>query len=234
MEAFNSLSKSEKLKLQQEDKPQQQLHHSQPQKPLQQQNSTLKVKSELESDLEIDPNNSIEFEDIEKALPSKTIDKVEAEKLPEILLKRVFPQTQLTVPKSTPKTVTASVFKTIPAGIKLPKTHGLSNATLIGGTRAPQSVTASLIQPIASIKRDASIGVKRLPSGRQIIAEPSIVPRQTVVTASLFQPRANVINATKANGNTTNGVNTMNKSYLMFNDMRPPTCEYLFFVVHSF
>lgn len=128
--------------------------------------------------------------------------------------------------KANPKTVTASVFKTLPIGSKLLKGNGGINNQIVGGgatvSRAPQTVTASLIQPISSIKRDPNV---RVQPTEKPIAEPSFVPRQTVVTASLFQPRATApgTQQTKSFTNTEN----MNKSYLMFtNDFRQLTSEY--------
>lgn len=117
--------------------------------------------------------------------------------LPELLFKRVAAQ------KANPKTVTASVFKAIPVGgantllkpINSGKTLGIGSAIdlPIGSAtatatiaRAPQSVTASLIQPIASFKRDL-FGKSQAFDRTNIVVEPS------VVTASLFQPRTNAI-----------------------------------------
>lgn len=130
---------------------------------------------------------------------------------------------------ASPKTVTASVFKTIPIAAKLRKGNTAAAAAApaaipIVGARAPQSVTASLIQPISSIKRDLGV---RLQPPEKPIAEPSFIPRQTVVTASLFQPRANapgILTTKPFDGTET----TMNKSYLMFaNDIRQLTSEYI-------
>lgn len=132
--------------------------------------------------------------------------------------------------KSNPKTVTASVFKALPIGSKLFKGNGGTDSIAtpsnqIVGARAPQSVTASLIQPISSIKRDLNVRVHKI---NKPIAEPSFVPRQTVVTASLFQPRATAPGIPIKPFNNTE---TMNKSYLMFtNDFRQLTSEYPGFI----
>lgn len=244
LDFYNALSQSEKLKLQ-ETSSKQQKQQQQPSSvkrlsPNKQQLS--RVKLELGSQL---------LNDIQKSIGAKTVDATTesvVNELPELLFKRV-------AQKANPKTVTASVFKTIPAGAanKLLKPISGGNAfatgsaafplTSIGGARAPQSVTASLIQPIASIKRD--LFGKSQAIDRAIIAEPS------VVTASLFQPRTQAIGGTSTafgitklcnnNNNAANAAATittanqlasrteaMNKPFLMFtDDIRQLTSEYL-------
>lgn len=248
LDFYNALSRSEKLKLQTPPKQQKQQQQPSSVKQLSANKQQLsQVKLELGSQL---------LNDIKKSIGAETVDattKSVVNELPELLFKRV-------AQKANPKTVTASVFKTIPAGAanKLLKPISGGNAfatgpvgaaafplTSIGGARAPQSVTASLIQPIASIKRD--LFGKSQAIDRAIVAEPS------VVTASLFQPRTQAIGGTPTafgitklcnNNNSNNAANAaattttanqlasrteaMNKPFLMFtDDIRQLTSEYL-------
>lgn len=260
LDFYNALSQSEKLKLQGTSEPQQQ----QLQQKLQSQPNDVKQLKENEqlsqvkletTELDIDSQLLDNFQ-ITSAILAEAADANEsaANKLPELLFKRV----------ANPKTVTASVFKTIPAGgaskllksISGGKAIGAAGSvttaaaaaaaipsTTIGGARAPQTVTASLIQPIASIKRDLFGKLQAI--DRAIIAEPS------VVTASVFQPRTNAIGgaafgitklcnnnnssigAAAATSTTTTAnqlasrTEAMNKPFLMFtDDMRQLTSEY--------
>lgn len=126
---------------------------------------------------------------------------------------------KLPLPTTIPKAVTDSLFFNAPS--KANSTQAASAA----GLRQPQSVTASLIQPISSVKRDTF--------GKNTdynIAEPSILPRQTVVTASVLQPRNINIGAklslANSNNNNNNSYSTarteaMNKAFLMFTDDIP-------------
>lgn len=288
LEFYNALSQSEKLKLHETSKQQQkkqEQHQQQEQQQHQQhqphQKSNVKqLNAYIESPIEQLPQVKLEtteleidaqlLNDLQKSNNIRAGPDVTNE-LPEVLFKRV-------AQKANPKTVTASVFKAIPAGgaNKLLKPISGGNAFAatghsgsvvaavataanpstisIGGARAPQSVTASLIQPIASIKRD--LFGKSQAIDRAIVAEPS------VVTASLFQPRTNAIggtsaasvtvfgttklsnnNSTIAAANATNNNNNnntaanqlasrteaMNKPFLMFtDDIRQLTSEYFY------
>lgn len=154
--------------------------------------------------------------------------------IPENPIRRAFIGNQLNgaVVKANPKAVTASVFKALPIGAKQLKTitaEQLNNGN--GVARAPQTVTTSLIQPIAAVKRD-SFG--KIQSN---IAKASLVPpRQTVVTASLFQPRSaasigpisSKFPSTTVNQSASRAAETMNKSFCMLSDdLSQPTCEYI-------
>jgi len=144
--------------------------------------------------------------------------------LPEEQIRRVLIANQLsTVAKANPKAVTASLFKTIPIGAKKLRTinsEQLNNGNSVA--RAPQTVTTSLIQPIVAVKRD-SFG--KIQSN---IAKASLeLPRQTVVTASLFQPRSaassigpisSKFTSTTVNQSASRAAETMNKSFCMLSD----------------
>lgn len=254
LDFYNALSQSEKLKAQGTSKPQQQQQQKLQSQPtgVKQLKANEQVKLER-TELDID-SQLLDNLQITSTILAEAADANEsaANKLPELLFKRV----------ANPKTVTASVFKTIPAGgaSKLLKSFSGGNAfaiggagcattaaaataipsTTIGGARAPQTVTASLIQPIASIKRD--FFGKSQATDRAIIAEPS------VVTASVFQPRTNAIGgatfgikklcnnnnssigataATTTANQQASRTEAMNKPFLMFtDDMRQLTSEY--------
>lgn len=253
LDFYTALSQSEKLKLQEKSQPQQQKQQSQPTgvKQLKANEQLSQVKLET-TELDIG-SQLLDNLQITSAILAETADANQSatDQLPELLFKRV----------ANPKTVTASVFKAIPAGgaSKLLKSISGGNAfaigaattaaataataipsTTIGGARAPQTVTASLIQPIASIKRDLFGKLQAI--DRAIIAEPS------VVTASVFQPRTNAIGggafgitklcnnntgATAAIATTTTAnpiasrTEAMNKPFLMFtDDMHQLTSEY--------
>lgn len=225
LEAFNALSPSEQLKL-----------------------GTKAAERSAESTFipkqeTFEPNN-IKLEVVEEYplnKPEPTLNSNNTVKatdlliLPENPIRRVLIANQLTgaVAKANPKAVTASVFKTIPIEAKpLKQING--NEQLCNGNggvaRAPQTVTTSLIQPIVAVKRDSFGKIQ------STIAKPSLVPRQTVVTASLFQPRntATGLNispkfppSTTVNQQASRAAETMNKSFCMLSDdLSQPTCEY--------
>lgn len=103
--------------------------------------------------------------------------------------------------KASPKAVTASVFRAIPTGAKPFKALPGSAADSVGISPAAQSVTASLIQPIAGAS--------------------SAQPRPASVTASLFQPRTVSVSQLPSRAE------TMNKSFCMLaDDLCQPNCEY--------
>lgn len=240
LEAVNALSPSEKLKLQT--------------KAAERSAELPKVPKQEKFDVEPSANN-IKLEVIDE-YPLNVVNKHEQPHqplnsvkivddllvLPEPPIRRVLIANQLnagpTVAKASPKAVTASVFKAIPIATKQPfKTiggaeHQLNignNSGSNGIARAPQTVTASLIQPIVAVKRDSFGKIQ------STIAKPSLVPRQTVVTASLFQPRnapatgpiSPKFPSTIVNPQASRAAETMNKSFCMLSDdLSQPTCEY--------
>lgn len=263
LDFFNALSPSDKLKLQetatnhQQQSQQQQSGVVQPLSAYNDPSEQLPQVKLERAEFEIDTQLLDDLQKSNGVRDAKT-SAAAANELPEVLFKRV-------AQKANPKTVTASVFKAIPVGgankLLKPISGGHAFAagtagsatttaaaalpsTTIGGARAPQSVTASLIQPIASIKRD--LFGKSQASDRATAAEPS------VVTASLFQPRTNAIgganaafgtkklcnNISSSGASATSIANTaanqlasrteaMNKPFLMFtDDIRQLTSEY--------
>lgn len=226
LEAFNALSQNEKLNLQlkvqkREETPTYANFDAS------RTTATAHIKSESEDDY----SRSLK-------LSGKQIESV---KLPETPIRRVLIANQLTgatVAKSTPKAVTASVFKTIPAGVKPFKaitSSSINNGAIAvaepqlnNGTisRAAQSVTASLIQPIsAAVKRDSYGKIQ------PTIATEALVSRPSVVTASLFQPRAGINNAAPAKliaNQFASRAEAMNKSFCMLSDdlCQPTASEY--------
>lgn len=155
--------------------------------------------------------------------------------IPEDKIRRVLIANQLNsaVAKANPKAVTASVFKALPIVTKQqPKTisvEQLNNGN--GVARAPpHSVTTSLIQPIVAVKRDSFGKIQS-----NIAKATSVPPRQTVVTASLFQPLSaastgaisSKFPSTPVNQSVSRAAETMNKSFCMLSDdLSQPTCEY--------
>lgn len=266
LEAFNALSPSEKLKLQTNaaERRAQLAFASKPKETFQANNIKVEVVDEYratinktEQQQQQQPlNNIIENNSINDNNSDSVCRKPSPDLLivPEDPIRRVLIANQLNSSSNIsgggsgsgagPKTVTASVFKTIP--IELQKTinaNGVeqqqqqqlcSNGNVAPVARAaPQTITASLIQPIVAVKRD-SFG-KTLPP--TIIAKPSLVPRQTVVTASLFQPRstAAIIGpnisqknypSTTVNQQASRAAEIMNKSFCLSDDLSQPTCEY--------
>lgn len=221
LEAFNALSQNEKL--------------------------NLKTTKREEKFTEFEINNKdtnaaqIKLESVDNY--SSTSNKlntkqIESVKLPETPIRRVLITNQLNgaAVKPNPKAVTASVFKAIPKPFKSLASSVVEAPTNNGTiSSAAQSVTASLIQSISAVKLD-TFGVQQT----TIIAEPSLVSRPSVVTASLFQPRAGIANnnvAPAANvaskSSTVNQLasraEAMNKSFCMLSDdlCQPTTSEYI-------
>lgn len=249
MEAYNKLSENEKLKLQEiecvEEKPQQKIDEKSP----------AKIKLELDAG---DQNiNKFKLEKNSELINNNTEQQFsDLQKVSESIYKRCLPSIGTAAAKSNPKTVTASVFKTIPTTVAKGGSRGaISVGTLNGNKlplptstpksvtasiflnaptvaaptnntviRQPQSVTASLIQPIANVKRN------KRHSTDYNIAEPSVIPRQTVVTASVLQPRNTSVPVQKlnsANPQTTARTEAMNKAFLMFsNNISQLTSKY--------
>lgn len=223
LEAFNALSPNEQLKIQTETAER-----------IAQLNINLSPKQET-----FEANN-IKVEVIEDYPLNKceqlnsTINSTDLIIVPDTSIRCVLIANQLnsaSVSKANPRSVTASVFKSIPIGVKQPlKTINATEQQLNnnGNARASQTVTASLIQPIVADKRD-SFG--KIQSN---IAKPSLLPRQTVVTASLFQPRNTIaapispkFSSTTVNQQASRAAETMNKSFCMLSDdLSQPTCEY--------
>lgn len=237
LEAFNALSPSEKLNLQTKATE----RSAESLKILKQETfeEANNIKLEVVDDYPLSINNIEQNQQLNSA---KSADLVI---IPEPSIRRVLIANQLntsTVAKSNPKAVTASVFKTIPIATKQPfktviggseqqqqqQQLNINNSGNNGIARAPQTVTASLIQPIVAVKRDSFGKIQ------STIAKPSLVPRQTVVTASLFQPRNTTTGpispkfpSATVNQQASRAAETMNKSFCMLSDdLSQPTCEY--------
>lgn len=206
LEAYTALSHSEQLNLQAQAKERRTVRHTQHINTdnLESQLTNLCASVKLET---ADRNSAVVSEDgvQQITIDNKSVTSNE-QKVNEPAVRRVFGTNQLNSgAKASPKAVTASVFRAIPAGVKSFKAQAIGTADQIPAvviSPAAQSVTASLIQPIA---------------GGNI----SGPPRQTVVTASLFQPRTASANQLPPRAE------TMNKSFCMLtDDLCQPNCEY--------
>lgn len=232
LEAFNALSASEKLELQTKAikrSAESKIDHISPK---QETFAANNIKLEVVDDYPLLNKTNTTIVNNSNIDCGKTSDLII---VPETPVRRVLIANQLNsgaVAKANPKAVTASVFKTIPTGAKQSfKIIGgdqLNSNGNSGNSRAPQAVTSTLIQPIVAGKRDTFGKIQ------SNIAKPSLVPRQTVVTASLFQPRTTTTGPKFSSTNTVNqqasrAAETMNKSFCMLSDdLSQPTCEYLF------
>ncbi|XP_031634173.1 protein similar isoform X2 [Contarinia nasturtii] len=224
LEAFNALSPSEKLELQTkaaERSAELKIAKIDPISPKQETFEARNIKLEVVDDYPLQNKTNINNNSNDQLNCAKPSDLII---VPETPIRRVLIANQLNngaAAKSNPKAVTASVFKAIPIGAKQPfKIIGGEQLNCNGNNgvaRAPQAVTATLIQPITAVKRD-SFG--KIQSN---IAKPSLVPRQTVVTASLFQPRNTTAgpkfsSATTVTQQASRAAETMNKSFCMLSD----------------
>ncbi|XP_055300889.1 protein similar isoform X2 [Sitodiplosis mosellana] len=226
LEAFNALSPSDKLKLQTK------AAECSAELPKILKQETFEVTNNIK--LEVIDDHSLSVNKHEHPNHQLNSAKIVDELLvvPEPPIRRVLIANQLNgtnVVKANPKAVTASVFKTIPIAPKQPfKAIGggehqlniINNSGNNAIARAPQTVTASLIQPIVAAKRDSFGKIQ------STIAKPSLVPRQTVVTASLFQPRnaptvgpiSSKFPSPTVNPQASRAAETMNKSFCMLSD----------------
>lgn len=278
LEAFNALSPSEKLKLQTNaaERRAQLAFASKPKETFQANNIKVEVVDEYRATINKTEQHQQQQQPLNIIIENTSCndsDSICRKPSPDLLIvpedpiQRVLIANQLNnsnsissggngsgagVAKANPKTVTASVFKTIPIesvakqqllqktinanGVEQQQQQQLcSNGNGAPVARAaPQTITASLIQPIVAVKRD-SFG-KTLPP--TIIAKPSLVPRQTVVTASLFQPRSTAaiigpnitqknFPSTTVNQQASRAAEIMNKSFCLSDDLSQPTCEYI-------
>lgn len=145
-------------------------------------------------------------------------------------IRRVYFANQLNITpiKGNPKAVTASVFKTLPAGvIALKQKLILPNNTNVQKANKPVlPSTKRITSPFMKI--DSIDILESFGKAHSTISEPSIIPRQTVVTASLFQPRRD--NQEIVSSNTSTDLyfsETMNKTFgHANNDKYQMNCEY--------
>lgn len=211
LEAFNALSQNEKLKIQERTAENKIV-------------AITKFESKKEEIESIKPNSPkfVNPKDIEIDLIDNPI-------------RRVFISNQLngTTIKANPKAVTASVFKTLPTGVN-PLKHKLCTSNNgerlanknIETSQTTKFVTSSFMKVAPTHQRNTFGKV------HSTISEPSILPRQTVVTASLFQPRRTPKENATSDSLTANRVElrtaeTMNKSFCISNDDAcQTTCEY--------
>lgn len=151
-------------------------------------------------------------------------------------IKRIVPlKKSLAERKSNPKTVTASVFKTISPDVKLLKT--IPPTRHMNGTDAQKlrSVTSNHLKTASSARSEGITGdPQQLQTGGenrtpQIVNQPSISVAQKVVTASLIHPRKDVsLQKTTAAAAVTVAAATpqnMNKTFFMFSDSAPQLCR---------
>lgn len=166
--------------------------------------------------------------DIEKNNIPKTIDKIENHKSikSDSTIRRVFLANHLNITpiKGNPKAVTASVFKALPA---LKQKLILSNNSNALRASKPTPQSSKHITP--SFMRTESIDIiESFGKVHSTISEPSILPRQTVVTASLFQPRREkTVSVFSNSSNDPYSTENMNKTFSHTNgDKCQTTCKY--------
>lgn len=182
----------------------------------------IQIQSEQENcqklpDLDIDKNNFLNKIDNIENTKSITSDST---------IRRVFLANHLNITpiKGNPKTVTASVFKALPT---LKQKLILSNNTKVLRANKP-TPQSSKYNPSPFMKTESNDIIESFGKIHSTISEPSILPRQTVVTASLFQPRREnietVFSDTSADLYFTE---TMNKTFSHTNDDKcQTTCKY--------
>lgn len=225
LEAFNALSQKEKLKIQTK---------GEGIKPIA--TSTFEIENQTEQFVKASPkleiiegNSPIEF------LQQKDI---ELPAVPENPIRRVFIGNQLngTPFKANPKAVTASVFKSLPGAANSLK-HKLNGTTNnVQHLTTEKAIETPLLTPkVSPFMKIAAIDARdSLGKFNSINFEPSLLPRQTVVTASLFQPRRALKEIGSSNTLCVDKIESraadiMNKSFCTANDnLCRTTCEYKF------
>lgn len=158
----------------------------------------------------------------------KTIDAIENTKSIKLdrTIQRVFLANHLNITpiKGNPKAVTASVFKALPT-LKQ-KLILLNNINAQRANKpAPQS-SKHITSPF--MKSESVDIIESFGRVHSTISEPSILPRQTVVTASLFQPRRERTETVFSNPSTDLYLTeSMNKTFSHTNDDKCQiTCKY--------
>jgi len=135
-----------------------------------------------------------------------------------VLIANQFNSTAIS--KANPKAVTASVFKSLPsASIK----HKLNTSNNVESLLSNKNIETSQRLVAVPLMKTTIAETRDSFNSLSTISEPSILPRQTVVTATLFQPlrapkeigSSNTLTANKTDLRTGE---TMNRSFCISND----------------
>lgn len=208
LEAFNTLPQNNKVNIQE--------------KQIEFKLENIQIESKNDND-----QNPSDLENTNNFL--NTIDNIENTKFlnSDSTKRRVFLTNYLNITpiKGNPKAVTASVFKALPP---LKQKFVLSNNK--NAQRANKLLPQSSKTITSPFMKTESVGIiESFGKVHSAISEPSILPRQTVVTASLFQPRREKTETVFSNPSTKlYFTETMNKTFNLNNDDKCQTiCKYL-------
>lgn len=210
LEAFNTLPQNNKVKIQE--------------KQIEYKLENIQIENKLDNyqkppDLDIDKSNFL-----------NTIDKIENTKSlkSDSTIRQVFLANHLNITqiKGNPKAVTASVFKALPS---LKQKLILSSNT----NKSPPKPLKHIASPF--MKTESVALIESFGKVNSTISEPSILPRQTVVTASLFQPRREKTESVFSNpSNDLYFTETMNKTFSRTNDDKyKTTCKYFSMTIRA-